>query len=136
MQTLYACSMRQRRTLKTSVLSPRPIGLLAQRANQSSSSTRSTTALNLPEQNGFSDADRLGAADRQTFRFVANGDQVEVPQHLSRGSFPRGRVHHSGTLDEPVAYAPNMLAEQHGAKLLEPRRRVVERPDDRLALGH
>lgn len=30
---------------------------------------------------------------------------------------------------------PDVLAEQHGAELLEPRRWVVERTDDRLALG-
>ena len=28
-----------------------------------------------------------------------------------------------------------MLAEQHGTELLEPRWGIVERPDDRLALG-
>ena len=35
--------------------------------------------------------------------------------------------------DEPVPNAADMLAQQHGTELLQPRRRVVERLDDRLA---
>ena len=36
--------------------------------------------------------------------------------------------------DETVPHSADVPTEQHGAKLLEARRRVVERPDDRLAL--
>jgi hypothetical protein len=38
--------------------------------------------------------------------------------------------------DEAVPDSTDVLAEQHGAELLEPRWCVVERPDDRLALGN
>jgi hypothetical protein len=36
---------------------------------------------------------------------------------------------------QAVAHATDMLAHQNRVELLEPCRRVVERPDDRLALG-
>ncbi len=40
-----------------------------------------------------------------------------------------------GALDQPVSYPPNVLAHQDGPKLLQHRRGVVERPDDRLAVA-
>ena len=38
-------------------------------------------------------------------------------------------------LDETVPQSIDVLTEQHGTELLEPRRRVVVRSDERLALG-
>ena len=35
-------------------------------------------------------------------------------------------------LDEPVPHPTDVLAEQHTTELLEPRRRIIERPDDEL----
>ena len=39
-------------------------------------------------------------------------------------------------LDEPVPHSADVLAEQNGAELLQARRGIVKRPDDRLALGY
>ena len=38
-------------------------------------------------------------------------------------------------LDEAAPHPADMLTEQHGAKLVQARRRLVQRTDDRLALG-
>ena len=40
-----------------------------------------------------------------------------------------------GSARRAVPHSADVLAEQHGAEFLESRRRVVERTDDRLALG-
>lgn len=43
--------------------------------------------------------------------------------------------HRLPRLREPVSYAADVLLQQHRAQLLEPGRRIVQRPDDLLALA-
>ena len=69
------------------------------------------------------------------------GPQINDGDHssLDAGRHARHYARERGgrRLDQAVPHPTNVLAEQHGSELLEPRRRVVELTDDRRAsVGH